>query len=62
MKKVLVAHGEKGELAKIFQVSLVTVRDALNGKTHSELAARIRQAAIRRGGMEQAEKVKADEV
>lgn len=52
MNKVLVQHGEKKKLMKIFNVSHVTVREALNGETASVLAIRIRKAAIERGGLE----------
>lgn len=52
MSEILTKHGERSELAKIFKVSLVTVRSALRGETQSELAKRIRKAAIARGAME----------
>jgi DeoR/GlpR family transcriptional regulator of sugar metabolism len=52
MGKILVRHGEKMELAKLFGVSTVTVRSALNEVTQSELSKRIRKAAIQRGGAE----------
>ena len=52
MVKVLVLHGEKKELIKIFGVSHVTVREALNGKLNSQLAIKIRKAAVERGGVE----------
>lgn len=52
MIKVLVLHGEKKELIKIFGVSHVTVREALNGKLNSPLAIKIRKAAVERGGVE----------
>lgn len=50
--KVLVDYGEKKALAALFGVSLVTVRSALADRTKSALAARIRQAALARGGKE----------
>ena len=52
MNKILIKHGEHGELAKIFKVSLPTVRAALNGETNTELSIRIRQVAKERGGIE----------
>ena len=55
MGKILTRHGEKAELMKIFNCSLPTVRGALNGSTKSELAVRIRKAAIERGGVEKNE-------
>ena len=56
MGKVLVAVGEKKMLMKIFDKSHVTIRRALNGKTDTPLAKKIRKAAIERGGVEQPEK------
>jgi len=52
MNKILVAHGERKRLATLLETSVVTVRKALNGKSKSELAARIRLLAIGRGGVE----------
>lgn len=52
MGEILTRFGEKGKLAKIFKTSHVTVREALRGNTHSELAEKIRKAAIERGGIE----------
>jgi DeoR/GlpR family transcriptional regulator of sugar metabolism len=56
MNRVFVSHGEKKELMKIFGVSHVTVREALNGNLGSKLAAKIRKAAVERGGVEQTQK------
>ena len=53
MAKILVANGEKVCLKKYFNTTYPTVRDALNGKTNSSLAKKIRYVAIKRGGMEQ---------
>lgn len=53
MVKILTAVGEKKELMKIFDVSHVTVRRSLNGEIDTELARKIRKAAIERGGVEQ---------
>lgn len=52
MTIVLVEAGEKTKLAKLFGVSGLTVRRALNGKTQSDLAKQIRATAILRGGVE----------
>ncbi|HBX44446.1 MAG TPA: hypothetical protein DEG28_00935 [Porphyromonadaceae bacterium] len=52
MGEILTKHGDRQELAKIFNVSIVTIRSALKGRTKSPLAQRIRKAAIERGGVE----------
>lgn len=52
MKKVIMAHGERVQLAALFGVSTVTVRNALKFKWDSDLAKKIRKAAIERGGAE----------
>lgn len=52
MNKILTKHGERNELARIFKVSLPTVRTALNGEICNELSIRIRQTAKERGGIE----------
>ncbi len=52
MNKILVAHGERKELATLLDTSTVTVRKALNGKSKSALAKRIRLLAVERGGVE----------
>ena len=52
MKEILTKHGERREIAKIFNVSEVTVRNALKGRTQSQLSKRIRNVAIQRGGVE----------
>lgn len=51
MAKVLVEYGERQYLANLFKTSLPTVRAALRGQTNSNLAKRIRAAAIQRGGV-----------
>lgn len=51
--KILVNHGDKGEIMKIFRCSYPTVRTALNGKVNSVLAVKIRKVALERyGGIE----------
>ncbi|SDC53834.1 DeoR family transcriptional regulator [Williamwhitmania taraxaci] len=59
MGTIITKHGEKKDLAALFEVSLVTIRRALNDVSKSELAKRIRKAAIERGGAEQPDKGKA---
>lgn len=51
--------GEKKALMKIFDVSHVTVREALRGNISTPLALKIRKAAIERGGLESYANVKA---
>lgn len=51
MEIIIVNHGEKQELMKIFNVSYNTVRKALKGQTVSKLAFQIRKTAIERGGV-----------
>ena len=45
-------HGERRDIAKMLNVSEVTVRNALKDRTQIELSERIRRLAIRRGGVE----------
>lgn len=52
MGEILMKHGERREIAKILNVSEVTVRNALKGRTQSELSERIRRLAVQRGGMD----------
>lgn len=52
MKEILTKHGERRIIAKMFHVSEVTVRNALKGRTRSELSDRIRKIAVQRGGIE----------
>lgn len=51
MAKVLTEHGERKYLGKLFGVSQLTIRRALDGQTNTALAKKIRIAAIRRGGV-----------
>ncbi len=51
MAKVLVEYGERQYLADLFKTTLPTVRAALRGQTNTELAKKIRIAAIKRGGV-----------
>ena len=52
MKEVVVKHGMRDELAKAFDVSTTTIRNALKGRTNSELSRRIRVLAKQKGGAE----------
>lgn len=52
MGEILMKHGERGEIAKMLNVSDVTVRNALKGRTQSKLSERIRKLAVQRGGIE----------
>ncbi len=51
MERILVDRGERQSLGKLFVVSQLTVRRALNGQTNTELAKKIRKVAIDRGGV-----------
>lgn len=52
MKQILVRTGEQVTLAAIFKCCRKTVNEALQFKTNTPLAVRIRKAAIERGGKE----------
>lgn len=52
MAKILVQFTEVTKLSQILGVSRVTVTSALNDRTKSKLAQKIRAAAIERGGKE----------
>lgn len=51
MAKILVENGERASLGKLFHVSQPTIRRALDGKTNTDLAKKIRKMAIARGGV-----------
>nr|DAH17537.1 MAG TPA: Transcriptional regulator GntR, transcription regulator, GntR,Chromobacterium violaceum [Caudoviricetes sp.]DAS18737.1 MAG TPA: Transcriptional regulator GntR, transcription regulator, GntR,Chromobacterium violaceum [Caudoviricetes sp.] len=51
MAKILVENGERAYLGKLFGVSQPTIRRALDGKTNTDLAKKIRKVAIDRGGV-----------
>lgn len=55
MNTIKVPHGFRNHLAKIFGVSLPTVRKALEGKTDNDLARKIRKTALENNGKEQVE-------
>lgn len=52
MGEILMKYGERRKIAKILNISEVSVRNALKGRTQSELSERIRKLAIQRGGIE----------
>ena len=52
MKEILTRTGEVKALQAIFGTSRPTVICALKGRTSSEMALKIRKAAIERGGKE----------
>ena len=52
MIQIITRNGERTELARIFNCCRKTVREALQFKTNTPLAMRIRKAAIERGGKE----------
>lgn len=52
MRQILVKTGEQKVLAKILGCCRKTVNEALQFKTNTPLAIRIRKAAIERGGKE----------
>lgn len=56
MAEILMVYGERRKLAEKFNVSEVTVRDALKFKTRSNKANMIRKAALEMGGVLQGAK------
>lgn len=52
MGKIRVDHGETGRMAKLFNCTTQTVRNALREVTEGELTERIRKEALRAGGIE----------
>ena len=50
-KEILVENGEKLALKTIFKTSYPTIRSALRFRTNTALAHKIRETAIKRGGM-----------
>jgi hypothetical protein len=51
MRKIFLETSVRKELARYFGCTLQMVGQALNGRSESELALRIRDAAIRAGGV-----------
>lgn len=52
MRQILTRIGEGKQLAKLFGVCEKTVIEALKFRSNTQLAVRIRKAAIERGGKE----------
>jgi hypothetical protein len=52
MKRILVERGEVTRMAKLFECTGQTVRNALRGFTEGELTSRVRTEALRAGGVE----------
>ena len=52
MGEIITKQGERVKLAKLFDVSEVTIRSALKDRTKSELATKIRKVAKDNGGVE----------
>lgn len=50
MNTIIVDHGVRNKLMKLFNTSYPTVRKALDGKSKSLLSLRIRKAALENGG------------
>ena len=50
IKKVSLKYGTRYKLAKLFKVSVTTVSLAVTGQTDSDLARKIRIAAVEMGG------------
>ena len=57
MAKILVENSERAYLGKLFGVSQPTIRRALDGKTNTDLAKKIRKVAIDRGGVVQSTRI-----
>ncbi len=53
MGEIIVKHGEKKRMAKLFGCTTQTIKNALREVTISELTDRIREEAVKSGGMEQ---------
>ena len=51
MKRIILSRGKQSYLCRIFGTSRVTVWSALNYVTNSELAEKIRRAALAEGGI-----------
>lgn len=51
MKQIMLPNAERKALMTLFRVSNVTVWSALNYKTKSPLAEKIRQTALAKGGV-----------
>jgi predicted transcriptional regulator len=58
MGKIFVERGEISRMARLFGCTCQTVRNALRGVTECETADRIREEALKGGGVEKPRKVK----
>lgn len=52
MNEIIVPHGIREKLVKLFKTSYPTVRLALKGESKSLLSLRIRKGALENGGVE----------
>lgn len=53
MNEIVLSYGKvRREIAQQFEVSVVTVRNALKGRTNSYLSRQIREVAKQKGGYE----------
>lgn len=52
MNEIIVPHGTRDKLVKLFKTSYPTVRAALKGESKSLLSLRIRKGALENGGVE----------
>jgi len=52
MNEIIVPHGTRDKLVRLFQTSYPTVRAALKGESKSLLSLRIRKGALENGGVE----------
>jgi hypothetical protein len=52
MIEILVNHGDRRKLMRLFAASYPTVQSALRGRTNTLRAQRIRAAALKMGGAE----------
>ncbi|MDR1459088.1 MAG: hypothetical protein LBI60_02615 [Bacteroidales bacterium] len=50
-KEIFVGRGETGRMARLFLVTSQAVRNAIRGLSNSELSDRIREEALRSGGV-----------
>jgi len=52
MNAIIVGHGVRNKLIKLFNTSYPTVRKALKGESKSLTSLKIRKAALENGGIE----------
>lgn len=56
LNRIIVKHGEKQKLAKLFEHGMPFIRQVLLGERNTLEALRVRKAAIERGGFEVVQK------